>query len=145
MRGVPLLRTEFDAAGLPLLRSLVEEAGVRAGLGTAVRGALVQAVAEIATDTVEHGSGAGTVDIRSLDGELCCEVTEHGPGPTAPRCAGCGPRLAEALITAPGAGAGRVRVHGTARGTSTTLSVPLPASATAPTATAPPATAPPVR
>ncbi|MFF5359753.1 ATP-binding protein [Streptomyces scabiei] len=139
MRGVALLRTEFDAAGLPLLRSLVEEAGLRAGLATAVRSALVQAVAEIAADAAEHGSGAGTVDIRSLDGELCCEVTEHGPGPTTGRSVGRGPRLAEALITAPGAGGGRFRVHGTARGTSTTLSVPLPASATAPPATAPPA------
>ncbi|MDX2534192.1 ATP-binding protein [Streptomyces scabiei] len=139
MREVLLLRTEFDAGGLPLLRSLVEEVGLRTGLAGAVRGALVQAVAEIAADAVEHGSGAGTVGIRSLDGALCCEVTEHGPGATAERSAGLGPRLAEALVTAPGAGGGRVRVHGTARGTSTTLSVPLPASATAPPATAPPA------
>lgn len=138
MNEAPLLRTEFDAAGLPLLRSLVEEAGVRAGLGVAVRGSLVQAVAEIAADAVEHGSGAGAVELRPQEGELCCEVTEYGPGPTAGRSTGHGPRLAEALITAPGAGGGRVRMHGTARGTSTTLSVPLPASATAPPATAPP-------
>ncbi|MFE7763553.1 ATP-binding protein [Streptomyces sp. NPDC057438] len=148
MRGAPLLRTEFDAAGLPLLRSLVEEAGVRAGLCAAVRGALVQAVTELAADAVEHGGGsrvhgdgsgvrgdgAGFVELHAGAGELRCEVTGYGPGPAAGRPAGRGPRLAEALITAPGAGAGRVRVRGTERGTLTTLSVPLPAPATAPPA-----------
>ena len=134
MSKVPLLRTEFDAADLPLLRSLVEEAGLRVGLAAAVRGAFVQAAVEIATDAVEHGGGAGLVELRSEEGELRCEVTGDGPGPAAGRPAGLGPRLAEALLAGPGVGAGRVRVRGTGRGGPSTLSVPLPAPATAPPA-----------
>ncbi|MFD9119049.1 ATP-binding protein [Streptomyces bottropensis] len=134
MSGVPLLRTEFGAADLPLLRSLVEEACVRAGLAAAVRGVLVQAVAEIATNAVEHGSGAGLVELRAHEGELCCEVTGYGPGPAAGRPTGLGPRLAGALIAGALPGAGALRVRGTEQGTLVTLSAPLPGSATAPPA-----------
>ncbi|MGW1671719.1 ATP-binding protein [Streptomyces sp. NPDC002324] len=134
MSGIAPLRTEFDAAGLPLLRSLVEEAGLRVGLDAAVRGAFVQAAVECATDAVEHGSGAGLVELRAEEGELRCEVTGYGPGPAAGRPAGPGARLAGALLAGAVPGAGVLRVRGTGRGTLVTLSVPLPGSATAPPA-----------
>ncbi|MDX3666540.1 ATP-binding protein [Streptomyces europaeiscabiei] len=129
----PVLRMEFDGAELPLVRSLVEEAALRARLATAVKGALVQAVSEIATNAVVHGGGAGAVELRVVAGELRCEVTDSGPGPAARRPEGHGLRLAESLFADVGT-TGRIAVHSTPRGTTATLFVPLPARVTAPPA-----------
>lgn len=126
MSAVPVLRMEFGGAELPLVRSLVEEAALRSRLGAAVKGAFVQAALEISTNAVVHGGGAGIIELRVAEGELRCEVTDSGPGPTPGRTAGHGLRLAESLIAGPGAGAGRIRLRGTHRGTTATLSVPLP-------------------
>ncbi|WP_328839412.1 ATP-binding protein [Streptomyces europaeiscabiei] len=93
-----VLRMEFHGAELPLVRSLVEEAALRARLATAAKGALVQAVSEIATNAVVHGGGAGAVELRLVAGELRCEVTDSGPGPATRRPEGHGLRLAESLI-----------------------------------------------
>ncbi|MER6155600.1 ATP-binding protein [Streptomyces sp. NPDC001868] len=126
---MPVLRMEFGGSELPLVRSLVEEAALRSRLGAAVKGAFVQAALEISTNAVVHGGGAGVIELRVAEGELCCEVTDSGPGPTPGRSAGHGLRLAESLIAGPGAGAGagagRIRLRGTHRGTTATLSVPL--------------------
>ncbi|KFF95596.1 hypothetical protein IQ62_40970 [Streptomyces scabiei] len=128
-----VLRMEFHGTELPLVRSLVEEAALRARLATAAKGALVQAVSEIATNAVVHGGGAGAVELRLVAGELRCEVTDSGPGPATRRPEGRGLRLAESLIAGVGT-ISRIAVHSTPRGTTATLSVPLPAPVTAPPA-----------
>ena len=127
-----VLRMEFHGAELPLVRSLVEEAALRARLATAAKGALVQAVSEIATNAVVHGGGAGAVELRLVAGELRCEVTDSGPGPATRRPEGHGLRLAESLIA--DVGTTGLSPSTAPRGTTATLSVPLPAPVTAPPA-----------
>ncbi|WP_308114339.1 ATP-binding protein [Streptomyces brasiliscabiei] len=140
------LRAEFGCAELPLVRALVEEAALRAGLTTAARGAFTQAASEIVTHAVIHGSGSGGVELRVLEGELRCEVAYDGTVPPAGRHDGHGLRLAESLIAGLGI-PGRIGVHRTPRGTTVTLSAPLPPSLrTLPAPATPlPATAQPAR
>jgi serine/threonine-protein kinase RsbW len=96
-----LLRQEFGRTDLPLLRALVTESAIRAGLTTGrANGAFVQAALEIATNAVVHGGGHGSLEIRLAEGELRCQVTDRGPGlpeRSANTAAGHGLRLAEAL------------------------------------------------
>lgn len=95
-----LLRREFDRTDLPLLRALVTESTIRAGLTGSAKGAFVQAALEIATNAVVHGGGHGTLELRLTGGELWCKVTDRGPGlpePSASTAKGHGLRLAEAL------------------------------------------------
>lgn len=152
-------RMEFGGAELPLVRSLVEEAALRARLTHSVKGAFVQAALEISTNAVIHGGGSGSVELLVVEGELRCEVTDDGPGPPASGepglpaawTEGHGLRLAESLIGATGRidATGRVGATGrigirdahrdTRRGTTVALSVPLPALVGAAPATIPPA------
>ncbi|WP_256960628.1 ATP-binding protein [Streptomyces europaeiscabiei] len=90
-----VLLMEFDGAELPLVRSLVEEAALRARLATAVTGAFVQAVSEIATNAAVHGGGASAVELRVVAGELRCEVTDSGRSPATAR----GARAASRRVT----------------------------------------------
>ncbi|WP_326583033.1 ATP-binding protein [Streptomyces sp. NBC_00481] len=135
-----VLRMEFDVPELPLVRALVEEAALRARLATAVKGAVVQASLEICTNTLPRGDGSGVIELRLMEGELRCEVTAVGPtaagrptpaagrpDPRAGRPEGHGIRLAESLIAGLGT-PGRIGLHSVPRGTTVTLSVPLPAS-----------------
>ncbi|WP_338898434.1 ATP-binding protein [Streptomyces sp. TG1A-60] len=130
-----VLRMEFCAGELPLVRALVEEGAIRGRLAAADRGVSVQAVLEAATSAVVHGGGAGSVELRVAEGELRCAVTDRGPGDPAARAEGPGLRLAASLI----GGTGRLRLRNTRRGTTATLTVPLPDTATAasPRATTP--------
>ncbi|WP_328507294.1 ATP-binding protein [Streptomyces sp. NBC_00391] len=142
-----VLRMEFDGPELPLVRALVEEAALRARLATAVKGAVVQASLEICTSTLPRGDGSGVIELRLMEGELRCEVTAVGPtaagrptsaagwsdpraGSSEPRAGsseGHGIRLAESLIAGLGTPS-RIGLHSVPRGTTVTLSVPLPAS-----------------
>ncbi|MDX3645959.1 ATP-binding protein [Streptomyces sp. MB09-02B] len=126
------LRMEFGGPDLPLVRALVEEAALRARLPASARGAFGQAAVEFATDAAGRGADPGVVELRVVElrvgeGELRCEVT-YGvcvPSVFAPEGHGLGPRLAEALIAGIGAPA-RIDVRDTPRGTTVTLSAPLP-------------------
>ncbi|WP_405893594.1 ATP-binding protein [Streptomyces sp. NBC_00104] len=149
-----VLRMEFDGPELPLVRALVEEAALRARLATAVKRDVVQAALEIYTNALPRGDGSGAIELRLMEGELRCEVTAVGPtaagrptsaagwsdpragssepraGSSEPRAGsseGHGIRLAESLIAGLGT-PGRTGVHSVTRGTTVTLSVPLPAS-----------------
>lgn len=95
-----LLRQEFGRTDLPLLRALVTESAIRAGLTGRANGAFVQAALEIATNAVVHGGGHGSLEILLAEGELRCRVTDRGPGPperSTSTAEGHGLRLAEAL------------------------------------------------
>jgi len=98
-----LLHLDFDRADLPLMRLLVAECLVRAGVNDRVRRTFLQAALEIACNAVVHGDGASNLVVRLADGTLRCEVTDHGTG--SDRLLSQGPptgendglRLAEAL------------------------------------------------
>jgi anti-sigma regulatory factor (Ser/Thr protein kinase) len=68
----------FAVASLPQLRPFAADHARRFGLtGTRVDD-VVLAVTELATNSVEHGAGAGTVHIWTADGQLVCQVTDGG-------------------------------------------------------------------
>lgn len=124
---VRLMRMEFGGADLPLVRNLVAESAIRAGLAGSAGGAFVQAAWEIAVNAVVHGGGRGTIELRLVDGELCCEVADEGPGlpeRATPEADGHGLRLAEALT-------GRLELHSGPghRGTTAALAVRVPVAA----------------
>lgn len=148
--GERLLRMEFDVAELPLLRGLIADGVLRAGLDGIANGAFVQAAWELAAHAVTHDGGTGTTDtrrtsrrtsrrttgcieLRLLAGELRCEVADSGPGLLAARPDAHGPRLARSLVRSL---AGRLQLHTTPQGTMTTLSVRVPAPIPMPTAAA---------
>jgi anti-sigma regulatory factor (Ser/Thr protein kinase) len=68
----------FDASRLATIRQVVSQQAARAGFLTEAISQLVQAVNEIATNSVRHGGGAGT--FRSwCDGEtIVCEIRDGG-------------------------------------------------------------------
>ncbi|MCT9083165.1 ATP-binding protein [Streptomyces fulvoviolaceus] len=122
-----LMRMEFGGADLPLVRSLVAESAIGAGLAGSAGGAFVQATLEIAVNAVVHGGGRGTIELRLVDGELRCEVADEGPGlpeQATPEGDGQGLRLAEALT-------GRLELHSGPgrRGTTAALAVRVPVAA----------------
>ena len=92
--GVPLVEMEVDLAGLTALRRAVRTEATLSGLGPSRVSDLVLALNEIATNSVEHGSGRPRLRLwRGPDG-LTGEVTDAGrtrlpfPGMIAPPPAG---------------------------------------------------------
>lgn len=65
-------------AGLPSLRAAVARRADRAGLGPQRREDLVLAVNELATNSIRHGGGAGTLTIWETAAALVCQVTDGG-------------------------------------------------------------------
>lgn len=65
-------------AGLMALRAAVARRGERAGLSPMRREDLVLAVNELATNSIRHGGGAGTLTIWETAEALVCEVTDRG-------------------------------------------------------------------
>jgi anti-sigma regulatory factor (Ser/Thr protein kinase) len=65
-------------AGLTSLRAVVARWGARAGLAPERREDLVLAVSELATNSIRHGGGAGTLAIWETSAALVCEVTDAG-------------------------------------------------------------------
>ena len=68
----------FGLGDLGTVRSLVRSAAAMAGLDSARSEDLVMAVNELATNSVRHGGGEGTVRVWSEPGELICEVRDRG-------------------------------------------------------------------
>jgi anti-sigma regulatory factor (Ser/Thr protein kinase) len=65
-------------AGLTSLRAAIARRGARAGLTLQRRDDLVLAVNELATNSIRHGGGAGTLAIWETSSALVCEVTDAG-------------------------------------------------------------------
>ncbi|HKG02005.1 MAG TPA: ATP-binding protein, partial [Conexibacter sp.] len=72
-QAIPIL-----PAGLTSLRAVVGRRGARAGLTPARREDLVLAINELATNSIRHGGGAGTLTIWETSSALVCEVTDAG-------------------------------------------------------------------
>jgi anti-sigma regulatory factor (Ser/Thr protein kinase) len=66
------------AAGLASLRAAVARRGARAGMTPERREDLVLAISELATNSILHGGGAGTLTIWETSSALVCEVTDAG-------------------------------------------------------------------
>jgi anti-sigma regulatory factor (Ser/Thr protein kinase) len=65
-------------AGLTSLRAAVSRRAARAGLPVRRREDLVLAVNELATNSIRHGGGAGTLLVWETAAALVCEVTDAG-------------------------------------------------------------------
>ncbi|MEV0716872.1 ATP-binding protein [Asanoa sp. NPDC050611] len=63
---------------LPVVRAFVRTHAQAHGLAPERADLLVLAVSELATNTLQHSSGAGQVAVRALDGRLVCEVSDQG-------------------------------------------------------------------
>lgn len=76
--GPPAAVLSFDPHTLGDLRRVLHAR--LASLGFAERGErdLVYAVSEVATNSIEHGGGAGTVSLWASDGAVVCEVGDDG-------------------------------------------------------------------
>lgn len=72
-QAIPIL-----PAGLTSLRAVVARRGARAGLTPQRREDLVLAINELATNSIRHGGGAGTLTIWETSSALVCEVTDAG-------------------------------------------------------------------
>jgi anti-sigma regulatory factor (Ser/Thr protein kinase) len=65
-------------AGLATMRAAVGRRAARAGLTPARSADLVLAVNELATNSIRHGGGAGTLAVWDTSSALVCEVTDTG-------------------------------------------------------------------
>jgi anti-sigma regulatory factor (Ser/Thr protein kinase) len=68
----------FGATGLPSVRRLVSREAAGAGFTTRPIADLVLAVNEVATNSVQHGGGSGTLRIWREGEVLVCEVRDRG-------------------------------------------------------------------
>ncbi|HXQ18554.1 MAG TPA: sensor histidine kinase [Acidimicrobiales bacterium] len=69
---------QFDRHRLAEVRQLVGEAARAAGLGRSRASDLLIAVNELATNSVIHGDGAGTIIVWCEGGSILCEVRDRG-------------------------------------------------------------------
>ncbi|MFL5899814.1 MAG: anti-sigma factor RsbA family regulatory protein [Solirubrobacterales bacterium] len=68
----------FDTSDLHLVRCLVREQGLQAGLEEQRLDDLVLAAGEIATNSLRHGGGQGTVEIWGVGNALVCDFRDSG-------------------------------------------------------------------
>jgi anti-sigma regulatory factor (Ser/Thr protein kinase) len=89
----------FGSASLAGLRELVSRQAAAAGLDPSRTADLVLAVDEVATNSLRHGGGRGSLRVWREDGALVCEVRDAGrlkdpmagrERPTPERDGGCG-------------------------------------------------------
>jgi anti-sigma regulatory factor (Ser/Thr protein kinase) len=71
-------RVEFDEASLRSVRECVSTMARRAGMHGDRIADLVLAVNELATNSVTHGAGAGTLTMWTDDASMICEVFDSG-------------------------------------------------------------------
>jgi len=71
-------RLVFSAADLDSVRALVAQEARTAGLKASRAAELVIAVNEVATNSIRHGGGRGTLRIWNDDSALVCEIRDHG-------------------------------------------------------------------
>jgi anti-sigma regulatory factor (Ser/Thr protein kinase) len=77
-RPAGLESLSFGAGDLGRVRTYVARRAQLAGLGRKPAVALVLAVNEIATNSLQHGGGRGELRVWSEDGRLICEISDHG-------------------------------------------------------------------
>ncbi|HEV3294561.1 MAG TPA: sensor histidine kinase, partial [Streptosporangiaceae bacterium] len=68
----------FQRGGLGSLRAFVTAQAQQAGLEQRQASALVAAINELATNSLQHGGGRGELRIWTDDGWLLCEVSDEG-------------------------------------------------------------------
>jgi anti-sigma regulatory factor (Ser/Thr protein kinase) len=68
----------FETGGLRRIRAFVAEQAKRAGLGQEPAAAMVLAVNEIATNSLQHGGGRGELRMWQDGHSVVCEVSDHG-------------------------------------------------------------------
>lgn len=68
----------FGAADLASVRALTSERAAKAGLTVGQCGEVVLAVNEIATNSIRHGGGAGTLHSWHERGRLTCQISDAG-------------------------------------------------------------------
>ncbi|GGM94748.1 anti-sigma factor RsbA family regulatory protein [Streptomyces fuscichromogenes] len=68
----------FEAGSLSAARHLAAERAARLGLTGARLADLTLAVAELATNSVLHGGGSGSLAVWAEDGQVVCEVRDKG-------------------------------------------------------------------
>lgn len=76
--GRPAVTLPFGRADLALVRHLVAQCARSAKLATRRNEDLVLSVCEVATNSIQHGGGKGTLDLWDEDGELVCAVRDGG-------------------------------------------------------------------
>jgi len=77
-RGTALGRTTFGPNDLAAVRNLVAHHADTAGLGAMRAAELVVAVNEVATNSIKHGGGSGTLTIWQEATALICEIGDRG-------------------------------------------------------------------
>jgi anti-sigma regulatory factor (Ser/Thr protein kinase) len=70
--------TPFDSDSLGALRAFVRERARAAGLAETQREDFVLAVNELASNSIRHGGGTGSVRMWQDDGAVVCDVTDVG-------------------------------------------------------------------
>jgi anti-sigma regulatory factor (Ser/Thr protein kinase) len=76
--STPPAELGFGPGSLAGLRELVSRQATAAGLDPARTADLVLAVDEVATNSLRHGGGRGTLRVWREDGALVCEVRDAG-------------------------------------------------------------------
>ena len=71
---------DFTIDDLRTLRHDVTQFARASGLTDPVLYRFVLAVHELATNAVRHGGGQGRLELRCTPNQLCCQVSDHGPG-----------------------------------------------------------------
>jgi anti-sigma regulatory factor (Ser/Thr protein kinase) len=68
----------FGADDLTLIRELARRQAAKAGLSLQRSGDLLVAVTEIATNSIRHGGGRGTLHMWQRDGAVVCQTADAG-------------------------------------------------------------------
>ena len=71
-------RLVFRTDGVSGVRRFVSEVGKRSGLGPASTADLALAATELATNTIQHGGGAGMLHVWRDRSSVHCQVTDNG-------------------------------------------------------------------
>jgi serine/threonine-protein kinase RsbW len=81
----PLLSQEFTRAQVSAVRHTVTRCAAGIGLAGRRLEDFALAVNELVTNAVRHAGGQGRLRLWRVNGRLCCEVTDDGPGIPADR------------------------------------------------------------
>jgi anti-sigma regulatory factor (Ser/Thr protein kinase) len=99
-----LLVQEFNGATLRFLREAVVAHASAAGLPKDRAADVMLAVHELAANAVRHGAGSGWLRMEVTPGQLCCEVSDAGPGGLAGQSPATRPRDTAPWPVEPGHG-----------------------------------------
>lgn len=94
--GLVLDKT-FALADLPVLRAILGDCAIAAGMVAARGEEFVLAAHELAANAIEHGGGSGQLRVFHANGELRCQVRDRGPGLTVGSRDGSGLRIVRAV------------------------------------------------